>query len=65
MWEKRPIVFWLKMLINVNGFAKCQPILYIEGINDKGRQTSDPNRKLRQKKSLGLQIVNRFCILKV
>ena len=26
---KRPSVFCLKMLMNVNGFAKCQPFLYI------------------------------------
>ena len=26
---KRPIAFCLKMLMNVNGFAKCQPFLYI------------------------------------
>ena len=26
---KRLIAFWLELLMNVNGFAKCQPILYI------------------------------------
>ena len=33
VWEKRPIVFCLELLMNVNGFANGQPFLYIEGTN--------------------------------